>query len=301
MVEAGQADGETDGTRLFPALSARARRRAARARRRRHHDHRRPRARRAGRRRRARLHGAAACADHRHAERARPPRRAGRGAALRHRRPAADHRRSASRIRRAGRRHRPGHDQPRRRADRPAHRCAPGVNVEVQIQIPHAGPNIVEIEASPLEGELTAGQQPRRGVDRRRARQAARAAGLRRAACGRAHLAQPAQVRRQRRPRALHHPAPAREAGRHADQRAVADRLPDARAVPAEDQRVPADHLRPLRAPGRAADHLFRQHRALCARRRRRAGRGRARLCEPDQHLAHAARRDPAGRAERHA
>ena len=45
--------------------------------------------------------------------------------------------------------------------------------------------------------------------------------------------------------------------------------------------------------------HLFRQHRALCARRRRGAGRGRARLCEPDQHLAHAARRDPAGRADR--
>src|SRR5215813_5278145 len=30
-----------------------------------------------------------------------------------------------------------------------------GANTEVQIQIPHSGPNIVEIEASPLEGELT--------------------------------------------------------------------------------------------------------------------------------------------------
>jgi hypothetical protein len=30
-----------------------------------------------------------------------------------------------------------------------------GVNTEVQIQIPHSGPNIVEIEASPLDGELT--------------------------------------------------------------------------------------------------------------------------------------------------
>jgi hypothetical protein len=30
-----------------------------------------------------------------------------------------------------------------------------GTNTEVQIQIPHSGPNIVEIEASPLEGELT--------------------------------------------------------------------------------------------------------------------------------------------------
>ena len=75
--------------------------------------------------------------------------------------------------------------------------------------------------------------------------------------------------------------------------------FPDPRAVPAEDQRVPPHHLRPLRAPGRAADHLFRQHRALCARGRRGAGGGRARLCQPDQHLAHAARRHPAGRAER--
>jgi hypothetical protein len=30
-----------------------------------------------------------------------------------------------------------------------------GANVSVTVQIPHAGPNIVEIEASPLEGELT--------------------------------------------------------------------------------------------------------------------------------------------------
>ena len=55
----------------------------------------------------------------------------------------------------------------------------------------------------------------------------------------------------------------------------VADRVSDARTVPAEDQRIPPDHLRPLRPPGRAADRLFRQHRALCARRRRGAGRRR--------------------------
>ena len=151
----------------------------------------------------------------------------------------------------------------------------------------------------PDRGRADHGQQPRGGLDRRRARQAARAAGLRRAACRRAHLAQPAQVRRQRRPRAFHHPAAAGEAGRHADQRALADRLPDARTVPAEDQRVPSHHLRPLRAPGRAADHLFRQHRALCARRRRGAGRRRPRLCELGEHLAHAARGHPAGGAER--
>ena len=136
-----------------------------------------------------------------------------------------------------------------------------------------------------------AGQQPRGGLDRRRARQAARAAGVGRAACRRAHLAQSAQVRRLGRSRAFHHSAPAGKAGRHADQRTVADRVSDPRTVPAEDLRIPAHHLRPLRAPGRAADHLFRQHRALCARRRRRADRGRSRLREPDQHLAHAARR----------
>ena len=76
-----------------------------------------------------------------------------------------------------------------------------------------------------------------------------------------------------RRSRAFHHSAAAGEAGRHADQRIVADRVSDPRTVPAEDQRIPADHLRPLRPPGRAADRLFRQHRALCARRRRGAGR----------------------------
>jgi hypothetical protein len=31
----------------------------------------------------------------------------------------------------------------------------PGRQVDVQVQIPHAGPNIIEIEAAPLEGELT--------------------------------------------------------------------------------------------------------------------------------------------------
>jgi hypothetical protein len=32
---------------------------------------------------------------------------------------------------------------------------APGTNVEVKVPIPHAGPNIIEIEAAPLDGELT--------------------------------------------------------------------------------------------------------------------------------------------------
>jgi hypothetical protein len=33
--------------------------------------------------------------------------------------------------------------------------AVPGRQVDVQVQIPHAGPNIIEIEAAPLEGELT--------------------------------------------------------------------------------------------------------------------------------------------------
>ena len=89
-------------------------------------------------------------------------------------------------------------------------------------------------------GERTdAGQQPRRGRDRRRARQTAGAAGFRRAACRRAHLAQPAEIRRQRRSRAFHDFAAAGKTGRHADQRIVADRISDPRTVPAEDQRIP--------------------------------------------------------------
>ena len=52
-----------------------------------------------------------------------------------------------------------------------------------------------------------------------------RAADLRRAPCRRARLAHTAEIRSLRRSRPFHHSAPAGEAGRHADQRAVADRL----------------------------------------------------------------------------
>ena len=189
----------------------------------------------------------AACARHRPPGRARPADQAARGAALRHRRHAT--RPSAPQVierggtgsalvtvRRDG--------QPIRRASR----CAPTRRSRSTVRIEHGGPNVVEIEAEALAERADHRQQPRRRHDRGHPREAARAAGLRRAACRRAHLAQPAEVGRQRRPRALHHPAPAGEAGRHADQRAVADRLPDARAVPAEDQGVRPDHLRPLRA-----------------------------------------------------
>ena len=106
-----------------------------------------------------------------------------------------------------------------------------GARIDVPVRIDHAGPNVVEIEVPTLPGELTGAQQQGGRHHRRRARQAQGAARLGRAARGRAHVAQHPEVRRQRRPRALHHPAPAREAGRHADQRAGADRLPDQRAV----------------------------------------------------------------------
>src|ERR1700722_10468473 len=151
----------------------------------------------------------------------------------------------------------------------------------------------------PARERADAGQQPRRGLDRRRARQVARAAGFRRTAFRRTHLAQPSEIRRQRRPRAFHHSASAGEAGRHADQRIVADRVSDPRIVPAEDQRIPADHLRPLCPPGRAADRLFRQYHALCARRRRGPGIGGSRLRLEHQHLAHAAGCGAAGRTGR--
>ena len=70
-----------------------------------------------------------------------------------------------------------------------------------------------------------------------------------------------------RRPHPLHHSAPARGAGFHAGQRAVADRLPDPRTVRGQARRVRPDHLRPLSPPRRAGAGLSRQHRALCPQR----------------------------------
>ena len=99
--------------------------------------------------------------------------------------------------------------------------------------IEHGGANVVEIEAEAAR-RASSPQRQQQG-------RACTIEGIREKLrvllvsgephAGRAHLAQPPEVGRQRRPRPLHHPAPAREAGRHADQRAVADRLPDARAV----------------------------------------------------------------------
>ena len=64
-----------------------------------------------------------------------------------------------------------------------------GASVSINVQIPHAGPNIVEIEASPLENELTAVNN-RAVVSIDGVRDKLRVLlGLGRAACGRANLA----------------------------------------------------------------------------------------------------------------
>ena len=176
-----------------------------------------------------------------------------------------------------------------------------GETVEIPVDVQHAGPNIVEIEAEGRAGRADHGEQPRGAHHRGRAREFARAAGLRRASCRRADLAQHAQIRCRGRSRAFHHSAAAGEAGRHADQSALADRLPDARAVPGEARSVRPHHLRPLSAAWRAAVALSGECRPLRRTRRRRAGLRRRRLrlaSEPVPHAAWpgASRRAPSGR-----
>ena len=174
-----------------------------------------------------------------------------------------------------------------------------GQTVNVEIDIKHAGPNIVEIEASPLENELTLVNN-RAVVAIDGVRDKLRVLLV----SGEPHsgertwrnlLKSDASVD------LVHFTIlrpPEKQDGTPINE-LVADRVSDPRTVPAEDQRIPADHLRPLRPPGRAADRLFRQHRALCARRRRGAGVGRPGLCLHHQHLAHAAGLGAAGRTRR--
>ena len=107
---------------------------------------------------------------------------------------------------------------------------------------------------------------------------------------GRAHLAEPAEVRQLGRPRAFHHPAPAGEAGLRAGLRALADRLPDPGAVHGEGRRVRPDHLRPLQAPRHPAEPLLREHRPLRPRRRGAADRLRRGLRRRREPLPLAAR-----------
>ena len=142
-------------------------------------------------------------------------------------------------------------------------------------------------------------QQPRRRRRQRRARPAAGAAGVGRAACRRAGVAQHPQIRPVGRSGAFHDPAAAGKAGRHADQRIVADRLSDPRTVRRQARRFRPDHLRPLQPARHHPAGLYRECRALCAQWRRVSRGRRAQLRHADEPLPHAARRDPADRADR--
>ena len=294
----------------------RARQHAARPAGRRDHDHRRPGARRAEVAARAGLRCARACAADGQARRVRPPHRDHQGAALRHRRreegelraparPRARRRRAQHPVPRrrgrppaAARRHRAGAHPPRGpqrraapRADRPHRHGGDG--------LPARRPEHRRDRGRGRAGRADAGQQPRGDRRRGRAREPARAAGVGRAACRRAHLAQPAALGCRRRPRAFHHSASAAEAGRHADPPALADRLPDARAVLRQDQLLRSDHLRPLPAPRHPAAAVLREHRPLRGAGRRAAGRGRRRLRRRHEPVAHAAVGGAAGHADR--
>ena len=179
------------------------------------------------------------------------PARGGRDRArLRHRRrggePGAAGRGPGRRARRAAsRRSRSRSTAPSRmRFDVPLNR-----SVTLPVTLQRGGVNVLQIATPEVAGELTGRNNQADRLDQRRARPAAGAAGLRRALSRRAHLAEPAEVRQRGRPRALHHPAPAGEAGLRAGLRALADRLPDPGAVHGEGRRVRPDHLRPLQAP----------------------------------------------------
>ena len=174
-----------------------------------------------------------------------------------------------------------------------------GQQVSVNVQIPHAGPNIVEIEAEPLDNELTiVNNRAVVSID-----------GVRDKLRVLLVSGEP-----------------------HAGERAWRNLLKSDAAVdlvhftilrpPEKQDGTPINELSLIAFPtrelfqqkihefqliifdryarsGRAAGALLRQHRALCARRRRRADRGRPRLREPDEPVAHTAGDGAAGGAER--
>ena len=164
-------------------------------------------------------------------------------------------------------------------------------SVTLPVTLRRGGVNVLQIVDARGRGRADRPQQPGHRLDQRRARPAAGAAGLRRALSRRAHLAEPAEVRQRGGPGAFHHPAPAGEAGLRAGLRAVADRLPDPGALHGEGRRVRPDHLRPLQAPRHPAQHLFREHRPLRARRRGAADRVGRRLRRGGEPLPLAAAR----------
>ena len=195
------------------------------------------------------------------------------------------------------RRHRAGDAVGRRRGRAPPRRAGRQARSSCRSTVGNPGANVVELEVGARPERADARQQPRALHHQRRARPAARAAGLGRALPGRAGVAEPAEERSRRRPGALHHPAHAAEGRLHAGARAVADRLPDARAVRAEAQGIRPDHLRPLRVGQPDHARLLPQHRRIREERRRAAGLGRAGVRHRALALPHAARRHPAGRA----
>ena len=191
-----------------------------------------------------------------------------------------------------------GHHPARRPADR-RHRCRHRQAAERAARHRAWRPDRVRDRGA----EIRPGADPRQqrgGVrGQRRARPAQGAADLRRAVSGRAHLAQPAEVRPVGRADPLHHPAAAEQAGRDADQRAGADRLPGRRAVRYQAARIRPDHLRSVPAPWHPAGRVFPAHRRVCEGRRRGLRIGGAEFRRPVQPLSHAAGADLRGPADR--
>ena len=177
---------------------------------------RRPGARRAGRPAARAGRRAAARLDRRQEERARPADRAGAVAALRRGRPRGHHQVP---DRGSGGRHRAGHPVGGRQRGATARRADRQVG-----RAPHHGGQSRRQRGRARGGarpqRAHARQQPRPLHHQRRARSAARAAGVGRALPGRARVAQPAEERSRGRPRALHHPAHAAEGRLHAGARA---------------------------------------------------------------------------------
>ncbi len=159
-----------------------------------------------------------------------------------------------------------------------------------QMQFPHAGTNLLEVELETAPGELTPANN-RAVISAEGVRENLRVLLV----SGEPHAGERTwrnllEVRCCRRPRALHHSASARETGRHADQSALSHRLSDQGAVLGQDQGFRSHHLRQVCPPRHPADALLRQHLALRGPARRRAARrGRRRLRRHHQPLSHAA------------
>ena len=84
-----------------------------------------------------------------------------------------------------------------------------GKDATIDVPVAHGGENVVEMEAKPGPVRTDAAEQPRRRDDVGRARPAARAAGLRRAARRRTRVAQSSEGRSLGRSGPFHHSAPA--------------------------------------------------------------------------------------------